>query len=291
MAKSYIEYTSGLTATTYSVPFNYISIDDVMVKGFDGSSWSDLTVTSRDAAAKTVTLDAAPSAYTKIRVFRSTTSEQLVDFQNGSRLSERDLDTAYQQGLFVAQEVSENASTEVEGIGPQGPQGIQGIQGPAGANGANGVDGDSPFTDNFYHVVHATSTDAGTFTSGAWQVRPLNSERSSQTWASLSGNVVTLDAGTYHVEASAPAYYCNQHVTRITVDDVEELRGTAEYTLVPSGAVQTRSFVSGRITLASQLGLKLEHRCATTKSNNGFGVTHGFTGDSVYADLKIYKLS
>jgi hypothetical protein len=34
-----------------------------------------------------------------------------VDFQNGSRLSESDLDTAYQQGLFVAQEVSEDAST------------------------------------------------------------------------------------------------------------------------------------------------------------------------------------
>jgi hypothetical protein len=34
-----------------------------------------------------------------------------VDFQNGSRLSEADLDTAYQQGLFVAQEVSEDANT------------------------------------------------------------------------------------------------------------------------------------------------------------------------------------
>ena len=131
MPNSYVEYSSGLTETTYSIPFNYIAIADVAVKGFDGSNWSDLTVASRDASAKTVTLDAAPSAYQKIRVWRNTSTEQLVDFQNGSRLSERDLDTAYQQGLFVAQEVSENASTEVEGIGPQGPQGIQG---PAGAD-------------------------------------------------------------------------------------------------------------------------------------------------------------
>ena len=111
MANSYVEYSSGLTATTYNIPFNYISIDDVLVKGYNGSSWSDLTVASRDASAKTVTLDTAPSAYQKIRVYRSTSTAQLVDFQNGSRLSERDLDTAYQQGLFVAQEVSENAST------------------------------------------------------------------------------------------------------------------------------------------------------------------------------------
>ena len=111
MANSYVEYSSGLTATTYNIPFNFISVDDVLVKGYNGSSWSDLTVASRDATAKTVTLDAAPSALQKIRVYRSTSTAQLVDFQNGSRLSERDLDTAYQQGLFVAQEVSENAST------------------------------------------------------------------------------------------------------------------------------------------------------------------------------------
>jgi len=144
MANSYIEYTSGLTATTYSVPFNVLSIQDVNVKGYNGTTWSDLTVSSRDATAKTVTLNVAPSAYQKIRVWRNTGTSQLVDFQNGSRLSESDLDTAYQQGLFVAQEVSENASTNIEGIGPQGPQGIQGVAGNDGADGADGADATAP---------------------------------------------------------------------------------------------------------------------------------------------------
>jgi hypothetical protein len=31
MANSYIEYASGLTATTYDVPFNVLSITDVNV--------------------------------------------------------------------------------------------------------------------------------------------------------------------------------------------------------------------------------------------------------------------
>jgi len=74
-------------------------------------------------------------------VWRNTGTTQLVDFQNGSRLSESDLDTAYQQGLFVAQEVSENASTNIEGIGPQG---IQGVQGVAGTNGTNGTNASAP---------------------------------------------------------------------------------------------------------------------------------------------------
>jgi len=111
MPQSYIEYTNGLSDTTFSVPFKYISVDDVHALGYDGTYYTSLAVASRDASAKTITLAAAPSAYTKVRVYRSTATDQLVDFQNGSRLSEADLDTAYQQGLFVAQEVSEDANT------------------------------------------------------------------------------------------------------------------------------------------------------------------------------------
>ena len=159
MANSYIEYTSGLTATTYSVPFNVLSIDDVNVKGYNGSTWSDLTVSSRDASAKTVTLSGAPSAYQKIRVWRNTGTTQLVDFQNGSRLSESDLDTAYQQGLFVAQEVSENASTNIEGIGPQGPQGIQGV---AGNDGADGVTTTVALTESFESSEQSFTDGAST---------------------------------------------------------------------------------------------------------------------------------
>ncbi|MAL84622.1 MAG: hypothetical protein CMF11_09850 [Idiomarina sp.] len=159
MPNSYAEYstsgtgTNGLGQKVFEIPFNYIAIADVGVKGYNGSTWTDLTVASRDNAAKTITLSAAPSTYQKIRVWRNTSTAQLVDFQNGSRLSETDLDTAYQQGLFAAQEVSENASTEVEGIGPQGPQGIQG---PAG------TDGTDPFDSSGNLIVASGNVGVGT---------------------------------------------------------------------------------------------------------------------------------
>ena len=115
MPQSYQEYSgSSLSATTYSVTFKYLSIDDVHALGFDGNSWTTLTLDSsspRDATNKTITLASAPSTYAKIRLYRATATTALVDFQNGSRLSEADLDTAYQQGLFVAQEVAEDANT------------------------------------------------------------------------------------------------------------------------------------------------------------------------------------
>ena len=150
MANSYIEYTSGLTATTYDVPFNVLSITDVNVKGYNGTTWSDLAVASRDAVAKTITLSGAPSAYQKIRVWRNTGTSQLVDFQNGSRLSESDLDTAYQQGLFVAQEVSENASASGYPLtGAEGPAGADGADGAAGADGADGVTSTVALSESF----------------------------------------------------------------------------------------------------------------------------------------------
>lgn len=116
MANSYVEYTTagsgtnGLSQTTFTAPTKFLSINDIRIKGYNGSSWTELTISARGTT--TVTLSAAPTAYSKIRVFRSSTTEPLIDFQNGSRLAESDLDTAYQQSLFVAQEVAEDADPE-----------------------------------------------------------------------------------------------------------------------------------------------------------------------------------
>ena len=44
------------------------------------------------------------------RIYRSTSLSPIVDFQSGSRISESDLDTAYRQALFAAQEAVEDAS-------------------------------------------------------------------------------------------------------------------------------------------------------------------------------------
>ena len=112
MANSYVEYpdstVTNLNGTTYATP-DFLNINDINVKGYNGSTWTTLTINQRDASAKTITLSAAPSSYQKIRVYRSTTADPLVDFTKGATLTESDLDSAYQQGLYVAQEVAEDA--------------------------------------------------------------------------------------------------------------------------------------------------------------------------------------
>ena len=119
MANSYIEYTTNGTGdnelgqATFSFEnLDVLNANDVNIFGrLANDTRVALTISSRDASAKTITLSTTPvSAYcTKVRVYRSTTSNALVDFVDGARLTESDLDTAYKQGLFVAQEVSEDA--------------------------------------------------------------------------------------------------------------------------------------------------------------------------------------
>jgi len=125
MPNSYIEYSSSGTGANQlgQQVFSFSSIDflniaDIKVKGWNGSIWQDVALLSsygdssptdgRKASDKTLKLSAIPS-FQKIRLYRQTTSNALVDFVDGARLTERDLDTAYKQGLFVAQEVSEDA--------------------------------------------------------------------------------------------------------------------------------------------------------------------------------------
>ena len=69
---------------------------------------------------QTVELSAIPTGYATVRFFRRSSTEPLVDFQTGATLSENDLDTAYRQGLYVAQEVAEDAD-------PDGGSGIGNI--------------------------------------------------------------------------------------------------------------------------------------------------------------------
>ena len=98
--------------------FDYINTGDIKFAIKVSSTWHFIAVSSVDADTKLVTLAAAPSAgpvsadaSSEGRIYRSTTVDALVDFQGGSRIAEADLDNAYRQGLFAAQEVSEDANT------------------------------------------------------------------------------------------------------------------------------------------------------------------------------------
>ena len=153
-----------------------------------------------------------------------------------------------------------------------------------------------------------SGTVGGTFTSGAWQNRTLNTETDPKSFVSLdSGNVYfSLAAGTYEIGWSAPAHAVDQHQTRLIYatdtgfsSGVGYVYGSSECTSDPmyedNIVVQTRSFGSTTLTITGTTYFKIQHRCTDTSANNmGFGVPSNYSGDSqveVYTQVFVEDLA
>ena len=124
MPNSYVEYTTsgtgsnGLGQRVFTAPTLFRHIDDIRAKGLSGSTWTELSISARGTT--TVTLSAVPTGKSKVRIYRQTPADPLVDFTKGATLTATDLDSAYNQGLLLSQEVAEQAD-------PSGGSGISGI--------------------------------------------------------------------------------------------------------------------------------------------------------------------
>ncbi len=139
----------------------------------------------------------------------------------------------------------------------------------------------------------ATSTSAGTFTSGSWISRELNTEVSDAGGhASVSTNQVTLAAGTYRIRATAPAFNVEQHQARWynISDSTEDALGTSAYA-DSGGHVQTVSEIDTEFTIAGSKTFELQHRCQATETGDGFGVGNGFGSVMVYSRVVLIKVA
>lgn len=127
-----LELASGTNGVDQKVfgpfDFDYITTDDIKLVFSDPTDdvLKSVAIASVDPATKLVTLvnnlssgfTTSPSVVSggtaitshKARIYRATSLSPIVDFQSGSRISESDLDTAYRQALFAAQETSEDSS-------------------------------------------------------------------------------------------------------------------------------------------------------------------------------------
>ena len=158
----------------------------------------------------------------------------------------------------------------------------------------SGVQG--KFESALLHVRDEKSagTDGGSFTSGSFQTRTLNTVMTNEiSGASLSSNQIILPSGTYYIEALAPAVYVDRHKTKLRniTDSTDTLIGTSESTGIDSADYNTTtSFVRGRFTIAAQKTFELQHRAENTLGF-GFGYNSNFGVVEVYADVQIWKVA
>lgn len=137
-------------------------------------------------------------------------------------------------------------------------------------------------------------TGGGTFTSGAWRTRDLNTlVFNPNSLASLSNNRFTLPAGTYCIDWDAPAQRVNRHKTRLYnyTNSTVVAYGTSEYATVPVDGLGTTSRSCGTtvITITRSTAFIIQHYCGVS-SSVGFGEASSF-GTEVYTRVRIKKIA
>ncbi len=135
----------------------------------------------------------------------------------------------------------------------------------------------------------ASSTDGGTFTSGAYRTRTLNTTvvDTDSNVVSLASDQIELTAGTYRFRARAPAKFVTQHKIKLrnVTDAADILIGSVSF----SQSTGSDSFVTGRFTIAAGKDLEVQHRCTTTGMTTGFGQSAEFGDIEVYAEIEFWK--
>jgi hypothetical protein len=140
--------------------------------------------------------------------------------------------------------------------------------------------------------VKPQGTNAGTFSSGAWRTRDLNTVEGSTGIVSLSSNQFTLGPGEYYLFGRAPTFGVSLNQCRIynitnssvTALGTSGFNASAQYTSFDS------SMVACRLSLTATKTFELQHYCSATGNSNGFGFNSNFASE-VYSTLEIRKLS
>jgi hypothetical protein len=138
--------------------------------------------------------------------------------------------------------------------------------------------------------VKASGTGGGTFTSGSYQTRVLNTLEDYGIGASLSSNQVTLPAGTYELSATGSAYFCGTHKLRwqnITDGRTLILGHTSSANAGSGNVPDTMAQMHGVFTIKESKAFELQHRCSLTQN---FGNAASYGDNETYATVRIRKL-
>jgi len=140
--------------------------------------------------------------------------------------------------------------------------------------------------------VKASGTNGGTFTSGAYVTRTLNTiDDPTGFVTSLASSQFILSAGEYYIDAFAPASMVGSLRAKIRniTDSTDSLLSESTY-ISPVSNITGTSVIQGRIVISSSKTFELQQRCSTTRATDGLGVGTGFGELEVFSRIKITKV-
>jgi len=111
MANTYVDYTAVAAQTDYNFSFEYLRDAHVKVK-VNGSEVTNFTIVT--SPVQLIRFNTAPATGAAIKIYRDSRGDfsPLVDFVDGSILTENELDEGYKHNLFLSQEASEGTGGE-----------------------------------------------------------------------------------------------------------------------------------------------------------------------------------
>jgi len=139
------------------------------------------------------------------------------------------------------------------------------------------------------------SVDGGTATSGAWRDRDLNTVAHAASWCSLNAGTgeYTLNAGTYHVWAKAPASRVGRHQARLYNVTAGATVAFGEGTSQCTGTgvdVVTNSEIDCVFTITATSTFKIQHQVANNQAGNGWGWAANFGTNERYTVVEIGRV-
>ena len=149
----------------------------------------------------------------------------------------------------------------------------------------------------------ASNVNGGTFSSGAWRTRDLNTENADpDNIVSISSNQFTLQAGSYLIKFQSTGYHVHRHITRLRdiTNSANKGYGIMAYSNI-SNATSNISPGIARVTISGATVYEIQHACQTDKTTNGMGsntyindsgsYTDNTDSNSIYTIVEIYKES
>jgi len=138
----------------------------------------------------------------------------------------------------------------------------------------------------------ASGSPGGTFTSGSYQTRVLNTVITNEIdGASLATNQITLPAGKYYMEAEGANYKVDHNRMRLrdTTHSIDLVTGINQHNWSTDAQGLTNS-MAGDFTISESSVIELQHRCFSTQATNGFGTGNTFGDNERFATVRVWKI-